>query len=137
MHPQRFVFSPLLLVVSVAAVSSADEPDSQLEMANGVVYLDKNGNEGRDAGEPGLAGVRVSNGEQIVATNAAGEYQLHVADDTILFVIKPRGYRTPMTQQMLPRFYYIHKPQGSPTLKYPGVAPTGALPKSVDFPLYK
>jgi hypothetical protein len=37
---------------------------------------------------------------------------------------------------MLPRFYYIHKPQGSPAFKFPGVAPTGPLPESIDFPLY-
>ena len=137
MHCQRFVFAPVLLAVAMAAVVLADEPAAQVQTARGVVYLDKNGNERRDAGEPGVADVRVSNGEQIVATNAAGEYQLPVTDDTILFLIKPRGYRTPFTKQMLPRFYYIHKPAGSPTLKYPGVAPTGRLPKSVDFPLYK
>ena len=36
----------------------------------------------------------------------------------------------------LPRFYYIHKPHGSPEgLKYAGIAPTGPLPASIDFPL--
>ena len=34
--------------------------------------------------------------------------------NTILFVIKPRGWRTPLTDDMLPQFYYIHKPHGSP-----------------------
>jgi len=71
-----------------------------------------------------------------VATNASGQYRLAVDDDTWLFVIKPRGYRTRIDDLQIPRYYYIHKPQGSPKLKFAGVAATGELPKSVDFPLY-
>src|SRR5690606_11869380 len=72
----------------------------------------------------------------IVKTNAEGAYELPVDDDTILFVIKPKDWRTPLSDDMLPQFYYIHKPGGSPDFDYPGVAPTGPLPESVDFPLY-
>ena len=47
---------------------------------------------------------------------------LEVSDDTILFVIKPRGFMTPVDENRLPKFYYIHKPHGSPEgLKYAGV----------------
>src|SRR5690606_33392668 len=38
-------------------------------------------------------------------------------------------------ENQLPRFYYIHKPAGSPSSKFPGVAPTGPAPASIDFPL--
>ena len=41
---------------------------------------------------------------------------------------------------MLPRFYYIHQPAGSPqslNLRYRGIDPTGPLPDSVDFALKK
>jgi hypothetical protein len=55
----------------------------------------------------------------------------------IIFVVKPRGWMTPVDETNLPRFYYIHKPDGTPKLKYPGVAPTGPLPESVDFALHK
>ena len=44
------------------------------------------------------------------------------------------------TRQMLPRFYYIHQPAGSPqslNLRYRGIDPTGPLPDSVDFALKK
>jgi len=105
------------------------------ETAVGVVFHDANSNGRRDAGEPGLPGVRVSNGRQVVQTDESGRYQLPVDDDTILFVIKPRGWMTPVDELNLPRFYYIHKPRGSPALKYPGVPPTGPLPGSVDFAL--
>ena len=37
---------------------------------------------------------------------------------------------------MLPQFYYIHQPNGSPEgLRYQGIDPTGPLPGSIDFPL--
>lgn len=106
------------------------------QKARGIVFHDANNNQKFDADEKPLPGVRVSNGQQIVFTDAKGQYELPIDDDTTLFVIKPRGWRTPLSEHNLPRFYYVHKPHGSPTLKHPGVAPTGPLPDSVDFPLY-
>jgi hypothetical protein len=104
--------------------------------AVGVVFHDRDGDGARGPGEPGLAGVAVSNGREVARTDAAGRYRLPVDDDTILFVIKPSGWRTPLTRDRLPSFFYIHKPAGSPPgLRFPGVAPTGPLPDSVDFGL--
>jgi hypothetical protein len=111
-------------------------PDESPARATGIVFHDANGNRDFDDGEKLLAGIRVSNGREIVKTDENGRYELPVDDDTILFVIKPRGWRTPISKHQLPRFYYVHKPNGSPESKYAGVAPTGPLPKSVDFPLY-
>lgn len=106
--------------------------------AKGIVFEDLNGNRVRDENEPGLAGIKVSNGDDIVTTDETGRYEIPIGDDTILFVIKPRGYMTPVNDDFLPQFYYIHKPAGSPPeFKYAGVAPTGPLPDSVDFPLAK
>ena len=107
------------------------------EVARGVVYEDLNGNGQRDTGEPGIGGVAVSNQDDVVLTDADGQYTLPVTDDTILFVSKPSGYKVPVNKDQLPRFYYIHKPAGSPKLHYGGVPPTGPLPESVDFPLIK
>ncbi len=105
--------------------------------ATGIVFDDQNGNGRRDPGEPGLPDVRVSNGKAIVKTDADGRYHLKISDDAIIFVIKPRNWMTPVNELNLPQFFYIHKPAGSPKTKFPGVAPTGPLPKSVDFPLVK
>ncbi|MBU6178448.1 MAG: metallophosphoesterase, partial [Verrucomicrobia bacterium] len=117
------------LVSLALSATRADE-------AKGVVFHDRNGNGLRDADEPGLPHVAVSNQREIVKTDAEGRWSLPVTDDTILFVVKPSGWMTRLSDQQIPQFYHIHKPQGSPAnFRYPGVAPTGPLPASIDFAL--
>ncbi len=108
---------------------------SAQQIAKGVVFHDQNRNGVRDSGEPGVANVLVSNGREVVRTDRQGRYRLPVTDDTILFVIKPRGWQVRFSELNLPQHYYIHKPNGSPKLRFPGVSPTGPLPESVDFAL--
>lgn len=107
------------------------------QLATGTVFHDLNKNKVWDKGELPLAGIAVSNGEQVVLTDKAGKWSLPVGDDTGLFVIKPTGYMTPVDYSMIPQHYYLHKPKGSPALQVNGVLPTGPLPKSIDFPLWK
>ena len=127
----------LAAILTVAALSRVQsESDSSDRVAHGVVYHDANNNGERDANEKGLAGVRVSNGKDIVTTDDDGSYKLMITDDSIVFVIKPRNWQAPLNEHNLPQFYYIHRPEGSPELKYPGVDPTGPLPESIDFALY-
>ena len=98
MHRNLTLFITLALLVlmgwGLSAVHSQPGENEQ-EVMRGVVYSDVNENEVHDADEPGLRGVRVSNGRDIVKTDAEGRYELPVDDDTILFVIKPRGWMTP------------------------------------------
>lgn len=105
--------------------------------ASGYVFLDSNKNGRRDPGERGLAGVEVSDQSLVVSTNRDVRWEMPVEsdEDTTYFVVKPRGHMTPVNGDQLPRFYYIHKPKGSPKQRYPGVEPTGPLPASIDFPL--
>ena len=106
------------------------------DVAVGTVFVDQNGNSIRDGGEVPLAGVRVSNGLDIAVTDQQGRYELPVDGDVVLFVVKPAGYLVPVNEDQLPQFYYVHRPQGSPShFRYRGVAPTGPLPDSIDFPL--
>ena len=105
------------LLATVSSTSASQ--NSPQQMATGVVYVDANQNHQRDADEKPLSDVRVSNGREVVATDAAGRYSLPVDNDTIVFVIKPSGYRTAQDQDHLSRFYYIHKPEGSPKLDFP------------------
>jgi hypothetical protein len=114
---------------------------SGLVLANvtGVVYNDLNKNGKQDAGEAGLSGVYVSNSKEVVKTDAQGRYTMPSYDDMVVFVVKPSGWMTPVDGNNVPRFYYIHKPAGSPAevKQFAGIKPTGPLPASVDFPLYK
>ncbi len=109
---------------------------SEQQMAKGIVFVDSNHDGKLDADEQRISGVRISNGQSIVMTNPQGEYNIPVSDDQIVFVIKTRGFRTALSEDNLPRFYYIHKPAGSPKLRFSGVAATGPLPSSINFPLY-
>lgn len=103
--------------------------------AQGVVFHDRDADGTLDAGEEGIEGVCVSNGRDVARTDAEGRWSLPAGDDTIFFVVKPSDWAVPVDGDNVPRFYYIHKPAGSPKLEKAGVAPTGPLPESIDFGL--
>lgn len=128
---------PALLLLP-AQVLAAGVPETGQGFASGVVFHDRNGNGVRDRFEFGIRKVPVSNGRDVVLTDWRGRYRLPVSEDAIVFVAKPGGWATPLDANGIPRFYYIHKPEGSPPdLAYPGVAPTGPLPDRIDFPLHR
>lgn len=130
--------SIILALTSVTLCSAAFADPPAAQTVRGVVYEDRDRNGARGPDEPGLPGVRVSNGRDVIVTDKDGAYQLPIGESDVIFVIKPRNYLTKIDGQNLPRFYYVHQPAGSPPgLKYAGVAPTGPLPASVDFPLIR
>jgi len=139
-------------LVLLSPLESWADPAETSEIATGMVFEDSTGSGVRPPGAKGIPGVLVSNGRDVVRTDADGRYRLSVSDGDVLFIIKPSGWSTPMTEHHLPRFYYVHRPNGSPqylandvpganllnpTWFYKGAAPTGALPASVDFALQK
>lgn len=147
MRQSIYTFSAIFMAVAVSTHGLAQNGQSQKSgttaandeaklMASGIVFEDTDSDRKFTSVDKPLAGVRVSNGVDIVKTDEKGRYELSVDDDTTLFLIKPSGYRTVLSKDNLPRFYYIHKPDGSPELRFPGVKPTGNLPESIDFPLY-
>lgn len=61
----------------------------------GTVYVDRNGNGRRDPGEPGLAGVVVSDQVNVVATGPDGRFDIpSSAGAGLVFVSVPSGYRS-------------------------------------------
>ncbi len=124
----KFLFTIGLLSIGIAQAQ---------EFAKGVVFHDTNKNGKKDKSEVGLKSVSVSNGKDVVQTNEKGEYRLPVGSDNIIFVIKPSDYSFPLNENNLPQYYYIHKPNGSPVLKYSVSLPTGKLPARLDFPMYR
>ncbi len=123
---------------SESGIASHIAPEKGEKQVEGYVFHDQNRNQEKDEGESGIAGVAVSNGTDVVVTDQQGHYGLPVGDDNPVFVIKPGNWMTPVNSLNLPRFYYLHKPGGSPkNFKYRGVSPTGPLPERVNFPLHR
>lgn len=75
----------------------------------GYVFHDINQNGIKDAGEPGIDGVCVSNGEVVVRSGADGKWALEDSGSSALFVIKPAGYRVPVNREMIPQHFFLLK----------------------------
>ena len=79
------------LVVWILLGASPPNPAS----LQGIVFEDINGNGAREPGEPGIAGVVVSNQIDCVATGADGSFRLDPNRGYgIVFVRVPATYRT-------------------------------------------
>jgi hypothetical protein len=136
MQPTRLIAAALTAATALTPVGAALAQDDG-QTVQGRVFLDANQNGELDPGEQGIADVAVSNGREVVTTDDQGRYSLPIDGETIVRMTKPAGYAVPTDESQLPRFYYIHDPDGSPTdLRYPGVEPTGPLPGEVNFPLH-
>lgn len=107
-------------------------------LASGHVFHDRSGSGMRRWGDPGIPGVLVSNGRDVVRTDEDGRWQLALQAGESAFVIKPPSWMSPLGRGGVPDFSYLHQPDGSPAelnLQYRGVSPTGPLPRKIDFPL--
>jgi UDP-2,3-diacylglucosamine pyrophosphatase LpxH len=64
------------------------------QAVNGYVFIDKNNNGIKDANEPGIAGVSVSDQASVVKTNADGSYQINnVKGFGFVMISVPNGYK--------------------------------------------
>jgi hypothetical protein len=80
--PTRFPLVILLLLLAAPALAEV----------SGIVFIDVNQNGVRDAGEPPRAGVVVSNGLDVVRTDAEGRYSLATGPRGFVFVTRPAGF---------------------------------------------
>jgi hypothetical protein len=113
----------------------------------GTVFNDANQNGVQDSDETGIEGVMVSDGLNVVLTDANGAYELPSPTEEMsmegfsVFVTKPAGYDVPVNEAMVPQFHYHHKPKGTPMsvhgrpFRFGGLPPTGPLPTQINFPL--
>jgi hypothetical protein len=108
MSPAKTAARAGFLAIALASI--------RLSAATGFVFDDQNGNGVRDTGEPGLASVAVSNGVDVALTDATGAYTIADRPGARVFVIKPRGWRTPVDATNVPRYY--SPPEGA-TFDFP------------------
>ena len=78
-----------LAVATAAARSVAAQTRSASGAISGTVFLDRNANGVRDAGEPGAPGVRVSNQDTVVVTDGAGAFRLRDGGHGVVYVTVP------------------------------------------------
>lgn len=129
-----------LIFFSYLIFISYSNLQAQNNQVKGIVYLDSNENGAYDTGEKGIKGVKVSNGLDIVKTDAQGAYEIDLPPESILFISKPADYRVPLNEMQLPQFYYLHYPNGTPAVaswKWPVIQPTGKIPETINFALLK
>ncbi|GLW13076.1 hypothetical protein Misp01_82040 [Microtetraspora sp. NBRC 13810] len=118
----------------VEVVRAVDGP-ADSSILTGKVFVDRDRDSVSDPQERGLAGVVVSNGRDVVTTDSRGRYRLPAYDNMTVFITQPSGYQVPVDASNVAQFHYNHLPEGSPPLRYGGIAPTGPLPAAVNFPL--
>ncbi len=141
---------PLLVPPGSNAKVCGDSQQSSgaRDIARGTVFQDANHNGALDRGEKGITGVSVSNGCQVVQSDAEGRYSIELAPRQILFITQPSGWSVPVNAHNQPLFYVLHYPEGSARevsgqeqdpesieWRWPVIEPTGRLPERIDFPL--
>lgn len=97
----------LLLGLVVAA------PALRAQDCSGTVFDDRDADGVHDAREPGLPGIRVSNGVDIATTDRAGRYRLAVGAAQV-FVIKPAGFEPTRRADGLPAYWQAAGEGGCP-----------------------
>lgn len=86
----------------------------------GIVFEDENKNGMLEINEKKLPNVLVSNGRDVVKTNENGEYSISVLSGNPLFIIKPKGYISPINKDFVVEFFVnIDKQKVNTPINFP------------------
>jgi hypothetical protein len=108
-------------------------PVAALE-CDGRVVLDRDGDGRAGAREPGVAGVKVSDGRVVVATGRDGRYAFTTEPGRTVHVVKPAGYAAVARGDGLPdTFFHLAPTAPAPALRYGGLRTV--VPACRDFAL--
>lgn len=141
MNKVKLLIATCLLSFSTGAVANCDFPQGAGEIIRGSVFEDRNNNDRHDRVEPGISGVSVSNGCEVVVSDGGGRYQIEIHPTQILFASKPANYKVKVDEHNVPQFFYRHYPSGTPSeiagtsvdWAWPVIAPSGQLPSFINF----
>lgn len=86
---------------------------------HGTVFHDRTGDGMRRVGDPGVPGVLVSNGIDVVATDADGRWRLPAWPGDHVFVVKPTNWTTPARTNGLPAFAHSERPAVGGQIDFP------------------
>ena len=75
-----------------AVAQAINERLDEVTRIDGVVFEDLNGNGSRDAQEPGISGIAVSDQVQVAMTNESGRFVLDSHGYGLIFLSQPDGY---------------------------------------------
>ncbi len=129
---KRLLF--LVLVMSGWLLLGVAVADGRV--VHGFVFHDAGRDGVFDGGDSGMAGVLVSNGLDVVVTDADGRYELPLRPDMDLTVVQPAGWRVPVDANRVPQFFHVYKEGGTPErLRFGGLPDPGSPPQRIDFPL--
>ena len=88
---------------------------------SGRVVLDRDGDGRAGAREPGIGGVKVSDGLVFARTDASGRYEFVTAPGRTVHVVKPAGYAAPARADGLPATWFHLSPATPVALRYGGL----------------
>ena len=95
----------LVIVLLTVAAGAAGAVEWQ-----GRVFQDMDGDGVAGPGEPGIAGVVVSDGRTLARTGGDGRYRLDARDDAPVFVVKPAGWSLGRRADGLPAAWQAPRP---------------------------
>jgi hypothetical protein len=94
-----------MLVLAAAWPALAAAWPALAANVSGTVFEDADGDGLRDPGEPGIAGVAISNGREIVRSAADGGYAIAARPDAVVFAVKPADRGVGRRANGMPAFW--------------------------------
>lgn len=127
----RILMALILCLCADAALAQADSH------VTGTVFDDRNGDGRHGEGEPGIAGVAVSNGRAVARSDTQGRYVLASPAGDTVFVVKPAGWNVPKRAGSgLPGYWQQQPLRSASGLRQSGVD-AGAAVSRMDFALHR
>ena len=99
---RSLILFTLVLSFAMAARAAVPPPAG---CAGGTVFEDRNGNGRPDTGEPGLAGVAISDGRMVERTDSDGRYRMSSSADRPVFLVKPAMHAVRSREDGLPDYW--------------------------------